>query len=141
MSPKNTAPAVINMLKRTSCHRIICQPSLSTLLSAIQAELDAEDYALQVDDLPAIEIIYPTLYGQDPARNFRLYPVGNKPVMDDIAFYLHSSGSTGFPKPIPQRYVNMLETCNSCKSCLSYSFRLLADYRDQRSYLMLVIGV
>ena len=63
---------------------------MDALLSAIKAELDAEDFALQVDSLPEIESIYPTLYGKDSTENFRLYPVGSEPEMNDLAFYLHS---------------------------------------------------
>ena len=91
---------------------------MDSLLSAVKAELNEENYALHVDHLPDLEVIYPTLYGKDSNENFSPYPAGSQPEIDDLAFYLHSSGSTGFPKPIPQRYIHMLETCNSCTSYL-----------------------
>ena len=113
MSPRNSSAAVVNMVKRTNCHRMICQPSLEPLLSAVQAELETEDFALQVDDLLHIEVAFPTLFGKDsdePAP----YPEPAEPLtMEDVGLYLHSSGSTGFPKPIPQRYFDMLQNCNT----------------------------
>lgn len=140
MSPRNSAPAIVNLLKRTSCHRMICQPSLSSLLFAVQEELDSECWSLTVENLPDIETIFPALYGKELDEEFAPYPTRENVDKFDIAFYLHSSGSTGFPKPVPQRSVNMLEVSNCCTLCLSdpclvYACSALppAILRDSRS--------
>ncbi|EKM50221.1 uncharacterized protein PHACADRAFT_153694 [Phanerochaete carnosa HHB-10118-sp] len=114
MSPRNSAPAIVSMLKRTSCHRMICQPSLDPLLANIQSELECDKHALQVDALPELEDIFPYLSGKSASEPCKPYPPGNKTFSaDDTVFYLHSSGSTGFPKPVPQRQAAMLHTCNA----------------------------
>lgn len=114
MSPRNSAPAIINMLKQTSSHRIISQPALSPLLSEVQNELEAEGYALQVDDLPGLDEVFPSVYDESLSDDYVPYPPSEEPYdPKETALYAHSSGSTGFPKPIPQRHENMLECCNS----------------------------
>ena len=101
------------MLKRVDCHRMICQASLDPLLSAVKAELETESYALEVQDLLHIDVAFPTLYGK-PSDDPAPYPEPEVPLtMEDVGVYYHSSGSTGFPKPIPQRYFDMLQNCNS----------------------------
>jgi acyl-coenzyme A synthetase/AMP-(fatty) acid ligase len=123
LSPRNSPAAVVNMLKRVECHHMICQPSLEHLLSAVQTQLETEDFALKVDDLLHIDVVFPTLYNKssdDPVP----YPASETPLtMEDIGIYMHSSGSTGFPKPIPQRYFDMLQNCNSRKN---HSFPLIS---------------
>ncbi|GJE90357.1 acetyl-CoA synthetase-like protein [Phanerochaete sordida] len=118
MSPRNSAPAVANMLKRTSCHRIISQPDqagLHELLQGVQSELAGEvkDYKLQIDALPALDAVFPTRRAAESSA-VAPYPRAAAPFSpDDTVFYLHSSGSTGFPKPVPQRNADMLHTCNA----------------------------
>ncbi|EKM50782.1 uncharacterized protein PHACADRAFT_264266 [Phanerochaete carnosa HHB-10118-sp] len=114
MSPRNSAPAIVDMLKRTSCRKILGQASMHSLLTDVQSELENEKYALQVDSLPELEEIFPTLRGGGSTDLCESYPRSNEPFsMDDVVFYLHSSGSTGFPKPIPQRQADMLHTCSA----------------------------
>ncbi|EKM50758.1 uncharacterized protein PHACADRAFT_153008 [Phanerochaete carnosa HHB-10118-sp] len=114
MSPRNSAPAIVDMLKRTSCRRIVGQASMHSLLADVQSELENEEHTLQIDFLPELEEIFPTLRGGSSADLCEPYPSSNKLFsMDDVVFYLHSSGSTGFPKPIPQRQSDILHTCNA----------------------------
>ncbi|EKM50750.1 uncharacterized protein PHACADRAFT_153004 [Phanerochaete carnosa HHB-10118-sp] len=114
MSPRNPAPAIVDMLKRTSCHRIVCQPSMHSMLPDVQFELENENYTLQIDSLPELEEIFPALRGASSTDLCEPYPPSNRPFsMDDNFFYLHSSGSTGFPKPIPQRQADILHTCHA----------------------------
>lgn len=122
MSPRNSGPAIINMLKQTSCHRIISQPALSALLSCVEDELEAEGYDLEVDDLPGLDEVFPTMYDESASVECEPYTPTEEPYKpEDVAFYAHSSGSTGFPKPIPQRHENLLECCNSCMPLVDIS--------------------
>ncbi|KAJ3555779.1 hypothetical protein NM688_g2383 [Phlebia brevispora] len=109
MSPRNSVPAIVNMLEKTSCHRIITQSSLSPLISEVKADLEKKGYALQVDELPALQDVFPELstktngMKRNETKELKPYPSRTKPVdMNAPLTYLHSSGSTGFPKPIPQ---------------------------------------
>ncbi|KAF8953018.1 putative aminoadipate reductase [Flammula alnicola] len=82
ISPRNTAAAVVHLLQSTSCHHLVTTAStLKDLLDGVQAELNANapDYDLVID------------------KYLQLGP-------SDLAMYLHSSGSTGFPKAIPQTH-------------------------------------
>ena len=117
MSPRNSVPAIINMLKQTSCHRIVTQPALSALLSGVQSELEEEGYDLDVDELPGLDEVFPSVYDENASVKVEPYPPPQTPYNPkDVALFAHSSGSTGFPKPIPQRHENVLECCNSCAS-------------------------
>lgn len=105
------------MLKQTSCHRIISQQALSPLLSTVENELEEEGYVLEVDELPGLDEIFPVIYDECASDDYEPYPPSQVPYNPtDVAFYAHSSGSTGFPKSIPQRHENLLECCNSCMS-------------------------
>ncbi|KZP33066.1 putative nonribosomal peptide synthetase [Athelia psychrophila] len=101
MSPRNSPEALVAMLEKSSCHRvIITHASLGPLLSDVRSLLPA-DFALAVEEVPTLAQCYPNL-GHEPANSAIEYPASSEShTLDDLAFYLHSSGSTGFPKPVP----------------------------------------
>ncbi|KAF9477786.1 acetyl-CoA synthetase-like protein [Pholiota conissans] len=111
MSPRNTAAAIIKLLKDTSCHRLLTTyQSLGTLVDQINSELATSDptYSLKIDEVPPLFDIFPKL-GQETAEDlFEEYPTGTSAPLDDVLMYLHSSGSTGFPKTIPQTFRSMV---------------------------------
>ena len=93
-------------MQKTSCHRLITtQVTLRSLTDAIQAELAANhpEFELTVDEMPSLDEVYPKL-GQEKAGDpFEPYPQeATWGPVTDIVMYLHSSGSSGFPKAIPQ---------------------------------------
>ncbi|KAI5990800.1 putative aminoadipate reductase [Pisolithus marmoratus] len=104
MSPRNSPAAIINLLKATKSHHLIAtQSSLGGLISEVKRELALHGdkvYDLQIDEPPTLATVYPYLSKETIDLPFSPYPKGE---MDngDVMFYLHSSGSTGFPKPIP----------------------------------------
>ncbi|TCD65176.1 putative NRPS-like protein biosynthetic cluster [Steccherinum ochraceum] len=107
MSPRNSAEAVFSMLEKTSCHRIISQPLLSGVMNSLVALCQSKEYPLQVENLPSLDDLFPTLGQPSPTK---LYPPSNRSkTAQDILMYLHSSGSTGFPKPIPQTQEVLLQ--------------------------------
>ncbi|KAH8088908.1 putative aminoadipate reductase [Cristinia sonorae] len=104
VSPRNNPQAVVNLLEKTNCHRIVSQASLQPLVKAITAILTEKNFPLQVNELPHINDVFPSLSQQhgEKAKNVERYPTPSAPHRpDDIVIYLHSSGSTGFPKAIP----------------------------------------
>lgn len=113
MSPRNSVPALISMLEKTSCHRIISQNAFTPLVSAVQTQLAAQSFALEQSDLPDIYQIFPELQiaAASPVAPFPKSSVPHNP--DDIVLYIHSSGSTGLPKPVPQRHINTLQWCSA----------------------------
>lgn len=109
MSPRNSSVAVVNMVQMTGCRRLIAtRHSLSPLLDSIRATL-AE---LQIEDPPTLAYVYPELGKETESTQFVSYPAAEERALkDDIMFYLHSSGSTGFPKTIPVTNLTALHWC------------------------------
>lgn len=102
------------MLEKTNAHRVVSQPSLAPLISKVREELDSKQFALQVDELPSLQSVFPTLADGGVDTEVVPYPASSKPHdPEDIVLYIHSSGSTGFPKPVPQRQKQVLNWCDA----------------------------
>lgn len=107
MSPRNTAEAIIKLLKETSCHRLLATTTtLHCLIEEIRGTLLSTDpdFAVVTEEVPSLLEIYPKLGHEVEQDPFELYPAGPRPSLDDIGIYLHSSGSTGLPKSIPETF-------------------------------------
>ncbi|KAF8185750.1 acetyl-CoA synthetase-like protein [Pholiota molesta] len=111
ISPRNTAEAVINLLKKTSCHHLITTAAtLKELIESVEIELKETDpdYQLVIKECPTVAQIFPELSGASPSEdedNLVSYPDASKqPKPEDVAMYLHSSGSTGLPKAIAKTH-------------------------------------
>ncbi|KAF8219495.1 putative aminoadipate reductase [Tricholoma matsutake] len=111
ISPRNTTAAVVNLLQKTSCHRLITtEATLRDLIDGIRAELAANDpeFVLVIEDVPSIHELYPKLGHEKTDDPFERYPQPTtRPPIADVVVYLHSSGSTGFPKAIPQTHQSL----------------------------------
>jgi acyl-CoA synthetase (AMP-forming)/AMP-acid ligase II len=85
---------------------IISKVSLPDLEESVKAELSKIGYAsIVVEDIPDLPTLYPKLGRDNDAETtnedtFKLAPQD----LDTTALILHSSGSTGMPKPIYQKY-------------------------------------
>ncbi|KAH7929525.1 putative nonribosomal peptide synthetase [Leucogyrophana mollusca] len=103
MSPRNSAPAVADMMKKTNCHRIITlDHAHHALIEGVRRELGFE---ILVDELPTIRQLFPKLGKETSEDTFKPYPPPPaRPDVNSPAIYIHSSGSTGFPKPIPHTH-------------------------------------
>ncbi|KAI6017888.1 hypothetical protein EDC04DRAFT_2607953 [Pisolithus marmoratus] len=104
VSPRNSSAAIISLLKATKARRLIAtQGSLGGLISGVKRKLAAlgdKAYDLQIDEPPTLATVYPYMSEETIHSPFVPYPKGEIN-NDDIMFYIHSSGSTGFPKPVP----------------------------------------
>ncbi|KAJ3543082.1 hypothetical protein NM688_g5900 [Phlebia brevispora] len=129
MSPRNSPQAVCHMLRSTSCHRMIAQASMSLLIEGVKSEFDAEGYALQVDELPPLPVAFPK-FGTDEVNGSldeEAFPAAElKP--GDMVMYMHSSGSTGYPKSIPINDRMTMQWChgNSLLGCRDRRVRYAA---------------
>lgn len=123
MSPRNSGPAVCNMMENTSTHRIIADPSTAALISEVCEEFNGKNYAVEVLDVPGLFDAYPCLApksngGAQPKRvPAEPYPAKEHVSQDETVILLHSSGSTGFPKPIPIRHDYLLNSAKSREYC------------------------
>ncbi|KAL1718570.1 hypothetical protein EV715DRAFT_291179 [Schizophyllum commune] len=108
ISPRLSPAAVANLMRASNCHRLIAtQQTLQTLISGIEKELGA-DHALKVDEMPVLDLIYPHLAEEKATDAFEPYPEVSSPKKpEDMELYLHSSGSTGFPKAIGHTYASL----------------------------------
>ena len=93
---------------KTSSHRLIAtRETLSDLMKGVKAEIFAKDptYELSIEELPALDAIFPRLGHEVEEDLFIPYPaVQIRPDLSEVCLYLHSSGSTGLPKVIPQTH-------------------------------------
>lgn len=111
ISPRNSPEAIESMLEKANSHFVISQPAFAPLIVQTRALLNA-NYALRVEDLPDLYRIFPAL--ENSLSSVEPYPERSScPSMDEICVYLHSSGSTGHPKPVPQTHRQVLEWCTS----------------------------
>ncbi|KAJ3994744.1 putative aminoadipate reductase [Lentinula boryana] len=104
ISPRVTPAAVINLLQKAGCHRILStQSTLKELLQGVKAELalPGQAYDVKIEEVPSIQELYPKLGMEKDQDPFEEYPAPlSYPKEGEIAIYLHSSGSTGLPKAI-----------------------------------------
>lgn len=121
MSPRLPVAAVIALLEKTSCHRIISQTSFKETLTIVEKTLAEKGHALQVESLPGVFSVFSGIPGHGILPAVPLYPAGTRRAeKEDIVMYLLSSGSTSLvPKPLPQRQETVLQWCRSCKSRLA----------------------
>lgn len=106
VSPRNSSEAVANLMKKTSSHRIIITADLAPLANAASQLLSSSRYDVNVEPLFSLYDIFFHLLPDNTISypEFVPYPAYDKPYdPDEIAMILHSSGSTGLPKPVPKR--------------------------------------
>ena len=93
-----------------------------SLMQDVETQMRTKGVTLQIDELPSPSLAYPHLFGeQNQVRNDEPYPLRSPlPDPDDLCFYLHSSGSTGFPKAIPIKHKMTLQYCKTGGYILPY---------------------
>ncbi|CAK5275098.1 unnamed protein product [Mycena citricolor] len=113
ISHRNSAAAIAHLLESTDCHRVLTTKApLENLVADVAAQLAGQNqkYELSVEEIPLLGELYPHLGHESAAHQFTPYPLsGPIPPNTDIAICLHSSGSTGFPKPIRMSHRLLLE--------------------------------
>lgn len=113
------------MLQKTGCTRIISQDVFAPVIKAVGEELRKQGSSLQYDELPSLPKIWPQ-FGGDVNETVEPFPTSTEsPSKEDIVFYLHSSGSTGLPKPIPQRQITVLHNCRSREFPLAHTLCMI----------------
>ncbi|OJJ39941.1 hypothetical protein ASPWEDRAFT_736901 [Aspergillus wentii DTO 134E9] len=94
-SPRNSTQIIEHLLEETDCSRVIYDSNFKSTVSRLPRDVQA----VQMPDLMDM------LYDKTPSEN---YPYDNSSRMLDRSFLiLHTSGSTGMPKPIiiPHSYM------------------------------------
>ncbi|KAF7303443.1 Acetyl-CoA synthetase-like protein [Mycena indigotica] len=101
ISQRNSEVALVHLLTTTNTRRILTtHKSLGPLLESISSQAAAA--GINVQEIPVLGELYPLLGREAPQDAFSAYPaLSSRAKGTDVALYLHSSGSTGLPKPIP----------------------------------------
>ncbi|THH28492.1 hypothetical protein EUX98_g5704 [Antrodiella citrinella] len=86
---------------------------MSALASAVQALMEEKHVPIKTFHVPELHTIFPSLRGGDATPEELYPPASARTQLDDVVMYLHSSGSTGSPKPIPQTNRTILEWIHS----------------------------
>ncbi|KAJ7236051.1 acetyl-CoA synthetase-like protein [Mycena haematopus] len=109
ISHRNSAAAMFHLLSTTGSHRVLTtKSSLGALLETVAT--DNAPYELSIEDIPPLGQIYPHLGHESTDHAFVPYPSPTKSIsIDNVALYLHSSGSTGFPKSIPETHRTLVQ--------------------------------
>ncbi|KZP33068.1 acetyl-CoA synthetase-like protein [Athelia psychrophila] len=112
ITPLNSAEAVVDMLQKSGCHRILTShASLGALMAQISALVPPE-HSLSIQEVPTMAQCYPVLGHETAADAFTPYPAPSAPPeMDGVVLIMHSSGSTGHPKPITETNRVVLGWC------------------------------
>ncbi|KAJ7486758.1 putative aminoadipate reductase [Mycena latifolia] len=112
VSHRNSPAAVLHLLSNTGSHRLLTtKASLAHLVDAVSADLSAQSppYELSIEEIPLLGQLYPHLGRETMDDTFVPYPgPASRTSLDDVAMYLHSSGSTGFPKCIPETHRTLI---------------------------------
>ncbi|KAF9072482.1 hypothetical protein BDP27DRAFT_1418094 [Rhodocollybia butyracea] len=103
ISPRNSPTALLHLIRKSSAHRVLMtQTTLRGVIDGLKAEIQMVDptYVLSIEEVPSLQQAYPRL-GQETAQDpFEPIKATFSPKDSDKAAYVHSSGSTGLPKPI-----------------------------------------
>ncbi|KAF8215591.1 hypothetical protein K438DRAFT_1954309 [Mycena galopus ATCC 62051] len=112
ISHRNSTAAIVHLLSDTGSRRLLTtKASLGHLVDLVSVDLSAMDppYHLSVEEIPLLGQLYPHL-GQETLKDpFAPYPSpSTRTALDNVAIYLHSSGSTGLPKCIPETHRTLI---------------------------------
>ncbi|KAG1767497.1 putative aminoadipate reductase [Suillus placidus] len=134
MSPRNPPQVIVDLLLRTSCRRIASiTPNHTALLDDVRRLMGDSGTGLKIIEIPPISEVYPHLGNESLAHHFVPYPKRSTITrLTETILYMHSSGSTGFPKPIAQNHRGQLSWLNA---------PLLWQYRNYPSVRLGVMGL
>ncbi|CAA7263093.1 unnamed protein product [Cyclocybe aegerita] len=130
ISPRNSPLAIIHLLQESSCHKIVgTRATVGNLFDEVEAKVAAagEPFKLDFVEIPTLEDLFPKLGREVKDDSFVPYStLAQRPSLESVCMYLHSSGSTGFPKCIPQTHRTLVEwTTVSLPDMKSYTPRLV----------------
>ncbi|KAJ7648272.1 putative aminoadipate reductase [Mycena polygramma] len=112
ISHRNSEAVIVHLLKSTKAHRVLTtKGSLGHLVDTVVADLSAVNppYELTVEEIPLLGQIYPHLGHETTEHEFTPFPSPAPRIpLDNVTMYLHSSGSTGMPKCIPETQRNLI---------------------------------
>lgn len=99
LSTRISEAAYLSLLEATDCRHMVVHPSFDRTMAAVKSTLP---------DLQTIDFLPQSEYGSDDGNRILPQTVGQSLDLDletsKVAWIIHSSGSTGLPKPIYQTH-------------------------------------
>ncbi|KAK1856583.1 male sterility protein [Colletotrichum chrysophilum] len=103
LSTRLSPEAYVNLLKKTNCNRIVISDRYSSIASEISEQYPISSFSI----LDRVDYDLPTPSGER-------FPIFSHPnASQRISFIVHSSGSTGLPKPIFQTHAACVSNYSS----------------------------
>ncbi|KAH7318820.1 hypothetical protein B0J17DRAFT_584211 [Rhizoctonia solani] len=102
ISPRTHLPGIAHLLKSTQTSLVVAGGSqtIDAMVPQLAHNLAEIDFSAQFVDLPTLGSVLPELSSSEPRSGHKPFPP-LKPMSDDaIVNILHSSGSTGMPRPV-----------------------------------------
>lgn len=102
-----TPPETIcDILRSANCHRVYTQSTacLYFIVSTLRTLCAKQQYALRIDDVPALGFVLPQVKDKNARRTLNVgpYPPSERKFSpDDVAIYLPSSQSAPSSRPVP----------------------------------------
>jgi acyl-coenzyme A synthetase/AMP-(fatty) acid ligase len=109
---------------------------MSALVESVREEMATRSYDVVVEDLPAFHAVYPNLFGGDDVEEAHQQPLPSADVYPGgVEIWLHSSGSTGQPKPLPMTHDFLAKLQYAGKSINTLSTTVLISSLDGYRWL------
>ncbi|GJE99727.1 acetyl-CoA synthetase-like protein [Phanerochaete sordida] len=109
MSPRNSPQGVCHMLETVGCTRVLAHAPTAALTRDAQQAMHAKGVTIS---MPALEEVFPKLSRGTKADDADVEPYPKPTEHVDVqqpTLYIHSSGSTGFPKSIHFTHRRLLQ--------------------------------
>ena len=119
------------MLETTSCLHALSHASTAPLVQQVREDFESKGCILQVHELASMDRIFPELFGRLDGRTLEveLYPAPEESVDPESPWlFVHSSGSTGFPKSIPHKHCHATDWLRYSTSPCRFTCAEVADF-------------
>ena len=123
LSPRISAQAITNLLSETHCEAVVCADS-----SQVLQKLDQVKKQMAVQATPMLRRIWFDRPAADDAHLHR--DVDKAKEAERMVIIMHSSGSTGLPKPIytnHKRYTQPYQAAQGTKDFMTLPLSVLCD--------------
>ncbi|KAG6823398.1 hypothetical protein H0H92_010344, partial [Tricholoma furcatifolium] len=99
MSPRNSPAAIINLLEKTSCRRLITtSTTLESLIASLREQLaDKPNFnEIQIDEVPSLATAYPNLGHEQVDHPFEQYSESLQPISEDDIYAQNLDAIVGY---------------------------------------------
>lgn len=112
ISPRVSVAGICHLLTQTETHHVVAGggSAIAHLVAGVQSSVTEKQHNLQIVPLPSFEELFLELSQPHIWHTHEEFPDISKSSDDSVTAVLHSSGSTGLPRPVVYNQEGML--CN-----------------------------